>query len=168
MRKMKSPKLLLVSIAFACFALLGGALYFQFTEYMLPCPWCVIQRYTFTAIALICLITAFLPATAYRRGAGLAMLTALFGVGAASWLLWVKAHPSMSCGLDPMESSLNHIPTANLLPFLYKADGLCTTEYDPILGLSIAQWSLLAFIGFSIVLGILAFRRTPMSAARRR
>ena len=156
---MKSSKLLLIAIALACCALLGGALYLQFVEYMLPCPWCVIQRYAFAAIALICLITAFLPATAYRFGAALAYVTAMLGIGAASWLLWVQAHPSVSCGLDPMETSLNHIPTAKLLPFLFKADGLCTTEYDPILGLHIPQWSLLAFIGFAIVLGILAFRR---------
>jgi disulfide bond formation protein DsbB len=157
--KMKSSKLLLVAIALACFALLGGALYLQFAKYMLPCPWCVIQRYAFAAIGLISLVTAFLPAAALKRGAGLSMLTALCGGGAASWLLWVQAHPSVSCGIDPMETSLNHILPARLLPFLFRADGMCTTEYDPILGLSLPQWSLLAFIGLAIVLGILAFRR---------
>ncbi len=127
---MKSPKLLLIAIAAACFALLGAALYLQFVEYMLPCPWCVIQRYLFTAIALICLITAFLPASTTRRGAGLGLLAALSGIGAASWHLWVKAHPSISCGLDPVETSLNRFPTAKLLPFLfagwrYAAPSMC-------------------------------------------
>jgi disulfide bond formation protein DsbB len=156
---MKSPKLLLIAVAIACFALLGVALYLQFVEYMLPCPWCVIQRYLFTAIALICLITAFLPPSATRRGAGLALLAALSGIGAASWHLWVKAHPSISCGLDPVETSLNRFPTAKLLPFLFRPDGECSTEYVPLFGLSIPQWSLLAFIAFAIVLGRLALRR---------
>ncbi|MEN3291800.1 MAG: protein dithiol:quinone oxidoreductase, partial [Burkholderiales bacterium] len=42
--------------------------------------------------------------------------------------------------------------TAELLPFVFKADGLCTTEYAPILGLSIPQWSLLWFAVFAILL----------------
>jgi len=161
---MKSPKLFLLAIAVACFGLLGGALYLQFVEYMLPCPWCVIQRYAFSAIALICLATVMLPAGATRIGAGLGLLTALFGIGAASWHLWVKAHPAISCGLEPLETSLNHIFTANLLPFLYKADGLCSTEYPPILGLSIPQWSLLAFIGFALVLGTIAAPRAAVNS----
>ncbi|MBX9799671.1 MAG: disulfide bond formation protein B, partial [Burkholderiaceae bacterium] len=37
------------------------------------------------------------------------------------------------------------IPTAKLLPFLFQADGLCTTEYAPILGLSLPQWALVWF-----------------------
>jgi disulfide bond formation protein DsbB len=156
---MNSSKLLLIAVALACFGILGAGLYVQFVLFMLPCPWCVIQRYAFAAIALICLISAFLPAAARKLGAGLGMLVALFGIGAAGWLLWVQAHPKVSCGIDPMETSLNHIPTAELLPFLFKADGLCTTQYDPLLGLSVPQWALVAFIGFAIVLGFVAFRR---------
>ena len=87
------------------------------------------------------------------------ILFALAGIGAATWLVWVQAHPSVSCGIDPVETSLNKIPTAKLLPFLFKANGLCTTEYDPILGLSMPVWSLLAFIGMTLVLVFVATRR---------
>lgn len=155
---MKLPKLLLIAIAVTCVGLLAGAVYFQYTAYMLPCPWCIIQRYLYTAIALICVITAFRP-TAIRGGAALGALFGLAGVGAAAWLIWVQAHPSVSCGIDPVETSLNKIPTAKLLPFLFKANGLCTTEYDPIMGLSMPQWSLLAFIGMTVALVFLALRR---------
>ena len=155
---MISPKLLLIAIALTCVGLEAGAVYFQYTAYMLPCPWCIIQRYLFTAIALTCAITAFRPA-ALRRGAALGALFGLAGVGAAAWLVWVQAHPSVSCGIDPVETSLNKIPTAKLLPFLFKANGLCTTEYDPILGLSMPVWSLLAFIGMTLVLVFVATRR---------
>jgi disulfide bond formation protein DsbB len=158
---MKSSKILLIAIAVACLALLGGAVYLQLVRYMLPCPWCVIQRYIFLAIAVICLITALLPASATRIGAALGTLTALGGCGAAGWLVWVQAHPSVSCGIDPMETSLNKIFSAKLLPVLLKADGMCSTEYEPILGVSLPQWSLTAFVVFTIVLGIVAFRRAP-------
>ena len=126
---------------------------------MLPCPLCIIQRYLFAAVALICLLFALLPRGAARSGAGLGLLAALGGAGVAGWHIWVQAHPTVSCGIDPLETSLNTYPTANLLPFLFKADGLCSAGYAPILGLSIPQWSLVWFAIFAIVLGTLFFRR---------
>jgi disulfide bond formation protein DsbB len=134
------------------FALLGVALYLQHMRNMLPCPLCIIQRYAFVAVGIICLVFAMLPRGAVKPGALLGALASLAGAGVAGWHLWVKAHPDVSCGIDPLETSLNRIPAAELMPFLFKADGLCTTEYDPILGLSIPQWSLFWFAVFTIVL----------------
>ena len=88
------------------------------------------------------------------------MVSALTGGGVAVWHMWVKAHPTVSCGIDPMETSLNQIVTAKLLPILFKADGFCSTEYDPILGLSIPQWSFVWFVAFTLMLGWLALRRS--------
>lgn len=156
---MNKTKLTLIGVALVAIALLGAALYLQLAKGMLPCPWCIIQRYIFAAIALICLVAAFLPQGAARAGAGLAFLTSLGGIGAAGWLLWVQANPNVSCGIDPMETSLNKIFTADLLPVLFKADGLCTTEYPPLLGLSVAQWSAVWFVILAIVLGWTALRR---------
>ncbi|HEX2531754.1 MAG TPA: disulfide bond formation protein B [Burkholderiaceae bacterium] len=156
---MKTSKSVLIAVALASLALLGVALYLQFVEKMLPCPLCIIQRYAFAAVALICLITAVLPQSSAKGGAGLGMLAAFTGAGVALWHLWVKAHPAVSCGIDPLETSLNKIPTAKLLPFLFQADGLCTTEYAPIFGLSIPQWSFAWFIAFAVVLGWVTLRR---------
>jgi protein dithiol:quinone oxidoreductase len=156
---MKSSKLALLAVAVASLVLLGVALYMQHVLKMLPCPWCVIQRYVFAAIALICLLFAALPADKTKAGAGLGFIAALFGAGAATWHVWIQAHPTVSCGIDPLETSLNTIPTAKLMPFLFYADGLCTTEYPPLLGLSIPQWALLWFAAFALVLGLIAFKR---------
>ncbi len=156
---MKSTKPALLAVAFASLALLGVALYLQHGMNMLPCPLCVIQRYAFAAVALICIVAALLPARIAKVGAGLGVVAALSGAGVAIYHLWVKAHPSVSCGIDPMETSLNKIPTADLMPFLFFADGLCTTDYPPIIGLSIPQWSLLWFAVFTIVLAWVALRR---------
>jgi disulfide bond formation protein DsbB len=149
---MKTSKPVLLVVAFLSLGLLAYALYLQHVQNMLPCPLCIIQRYAFAAVAVICLVFALLPRTATRLGANLGALAALAGAGVAGWHLWVKAHPAVSCGIDPLETSLNTIPTAELLPFVFKADGLCTTEYAPILGLSIPQWSLLWFAVFAILL----------------
>jgi disulfide bond formation protein DsbB len=149
---MKTSRPVLVIVALVSLALLGFALYLQHVQNMLPCPLCIIQRYAFAAVAVICLLFAMLPRGATRFGASLGVLAALGGAAVAGWHLWVKAHPTVSCGIDPLETSLNKIPTAELLPFMFKADGLCTTEYAPILGLSIPQWSLLWFAVFAVLL----------------
>lgn len=148
---MKSSKFLFLSVAVFCVVILGVALYLQIVEEMLPCPMCIIQRYVFAAIAIVSVIFAFLPPRSARTGAGLGGLLALGGIGAAGWHLWVQAHPGTSCGIDPLETSLNTIPTANLFPTLFKADGLCSTHY-PFLGLSIPLWALICFALIAIVL----------------
>lgn len=156
---MKQTRLILIGVAAVAIALIGTALSLQLSKGMLPCPWCIIQRYIFAAIALICLVAAFLPQGLRRAGAGLGFLVSLGGIGAGGWLLWVQANPSVSCGIDPMETSLNKIFLADLLPALFRADGLCSTQYPPLLGLSVAQWSVVWFAIFAVVLGWVAFRR---------
>lgn len=143
---MKNSKPVLLAVAFVSLALLAVALYLQHVENMLPCPLCVIQRYAFAAIAVICLIAVFLPRGIGKLATALAALTSIAGAGVAAWHMYIKAHPTVSCGIDPLETSLNTIPTAKLLPFLFQADGLCTTEYAPILGLSLPQWALVWFV----------------------
>ena len=149
---MKTSKPVLLAVALISLALLVFALYLQHGRDMLPCPLCILQRYAFAAVAVICLIFVLMPRGATRLGANLGALAALTGAGIAGWHLWVKANPSVSCGIDPLETSLNNIPTAELMPYVFRADGLCTAEYAPILGLSIPQWSLIWFVVFAILL----------------
>jgi disulfide bond formation protein DsbB len=156
---MKLIKPALLSIALIAIALLGVGLYLQFVREMSPCPLCILQRYAFVAVAIFCLIGLVLPAAITRIAASLAALSAIIGAVIAGWHLWVKAHPAVSCGIDPLETSLNKIFTAKLMPFLFQADGFCTTEYDPILGLSIPQWSLIWFALFAVVLASIIMRR---------
>lgn len=157
---MKTSKPVLLAVGAASLALVGFALYLQHMEGQMPCPLCVIQRYIFITLALVCFMFATLPRGATRFGAGLGILTAMAGAGVAGWHVWVKAHPSVSCGIDPLETALNRYPTAELLPFVFKADGLCSAEYPAILGLSNPQWSLIWFISFALILIWAALRRS--------
>ena len=155
---MTTSRKLLLSIAFACFGLLAVALYLQHGMDMLPCPLCVIQRYLFLAVALGCLIGA---AGKPKAGAGIALLGALGGLGVAGKHLYILAHPGLSCGIDPLETALNKVFTAQYLPFLLKADGLCEDATAPFFGLSIPQWSMLGFAVFTLALVWILLRRRP-------
>ncbi len=151
-------KPLLLLTALACIAMLGVGLYLQLVLEMLPCPLCILQRYAFMKVAVLCLIALALPTTGMRVVAGLGALSSMGGAGIAIRHLWVKAHPTISCGIDPLETLLNKLPFAQWYPPLFEADGLCTTEYDPILGLSIPQWALVWFVVFAIVTALIAWR----------
>lgn len=155
------PLLLLISLA--CIGMLAVGLYLQLQLEMLPCPLCILQRYAFVLVALCALLGVVMPARLLWLGAALTSLAALIGAGVAIRHLWVKAHPSVSCGIDPLETSLNEIFSARWFPVLFQADGLCTTEYEPILGLSIPTWALLWFLVFAMLGAIIALisrRRT--------
>ncbi len=157
MSRYAKPLLLLTAIT--CIAMLAVGLYLQQVLDMLPCPLCILQRYAFAAVALACLVTVGLPAPATRIGAALAGAASLTGAGIAIRHLWVKAHPEISCGIDPLETALNKVFIAEWFPTLFQADGLCSTEYAPILGLSIPQWALAWFTVFTIVTGAIALRK---------
>jgi disulfide bond formation protein DsbB len=140
----------LLLIAAVSIALVGAALYLQHVKDMLPCPLCVIQRYLFLGIAIFSLIGAF--AGKIKSLAALALLCALGGLGVVGKHLYVLAHPGFSCGIDPMETALNKIPTATLLPWLFRADGLCEAAQETVFGLNVPQWSAIWFTLLTLAL----------------
>lgn len=156
---MNRTKIALITTALICLGLLLVALYLQLVEKMLPCPLCVMQRYAFIGIGLSCLIALILPRAVRRIGFALGFGSALFGIGSAAYHLWILFHPEVSCGIDPLETGLNKIILADVLPVLLKANGLCDTPYPPIFGLSIPAWALIWFLIFALVLGVLLFSK---------
>lgn len=140
---MPRSRSVLLAICLTSFALVAAAVYLQHAHDMQPCPLCVIQRYLFIGVGLGALIAAL--SGRVRLWAGLALLSALGGLAVVGKHLYVLAHPGFSCGIDPMETTLNTIPTAEYLPWLFRADGLCENATDALFGLSIPQWSALWF-----------------------
>ena len=140
----------LLIISLVSFALVGVAVYLQHAHDMLPCPLCVIQRYLFLATGIGALAGAL--SGKIRAGAGVALLAALGGLAVVGKHLYILAHPGFSCGIDPMETVLNKIPTATILPWLFKAEGLCENATDGLFGLSIPQWSAAWFVLLSLSL----------------
>jgi disulfide bond formation protein DsbB len=147
---MPRSRSILLIISLISFALVGAALYLQHVHDMLPCPLCVIQRYAFLGIGFAALVGAL--GNKIRGGAGMALLAALGGLAVVGKHLYILAHPGFSCGIDPMETVLNKIPTATMLPWLFKAEGLCENATDGLLGLSIPQWSAVWFVLLTLAL----------------
>ena len=153
---MPTNRQVLFAISSISFALIAVALYLQHAMEMRPCPLCVIQRYMFLAIGVCTLVGAI--GAKVRAATILALLAAFGGLVPVGKHLYVIANPGFSCGIDPMETMLNKIPSAEFLPWLFRADGLCEGATDTILGLAIPQWSAVWFVVLTVLLGWVLLR----------
>jgi disulfide bond formation protein DsbB len=66
------PAAVMLLVAGVSLAAIGAALVSQHVFDMQPCPWCVLQRVVFAAIALVALAGAWLPQRLAKAGALLA------------------------------------------------------------------------------------------------
>ena len=139
-----------VVIAIVCLAAVGAALVSQHMFDMQPCPWCVLQRLIFVAIALVCLIGAAIPARAGRIGAAVLVdLLALCGIGAALWQHF-KAAASASCNLTLADKIIGALQLDSLLPDVFSPRASCADAAVSLLGIPYDFWSLALFALCSI------------------
>ncbi|CAH2787626.1 MAG: Periplasmic thiol:disulfide oxidoreductase DsbB, required for DsbA reoxidation [uncultured Paraburkholderia sp.] len=164
--KLRRERSLLVLLGLICLALVASALYLQYFLHEDPCPLCIIQRYFFLLIAIF----VFLDAARFNGWRGvrllevLAALSALAGIVTAVRHVYVQANPGFSCGFDALQPVVDSLPPAHWLPGVFKVAGLCETAYPPILGLTLPQWSLVAFVIAFIPLLLSLLRNRHRSA----
>lgn len=147
MRFELTPRRVFAAFALIPLALLGEALILQHLQGQAPCPLCILQREAFLLVGLIACAAAVHnpPRRVAAIYAALLALVALSGLGVASWHLWSLHHPKFGCGVDVMEQFVNQLPTAKLLPFIFRASGDCAARHDPIFGLLVPEWSFVWF-----------------------
>ena len=140
------PATPLVVVAIVCLAAVGAALVSQHLFDMQPCPWCVLQRLIFVAIAIVCLIGAAVPARAGRVGAGaLAGLLSLSGIAAALWQHF-KAAASASCNLTLADKIISALQLDSLLPDVFAPRASCADAAVSLFGIPYDFWSLALFV----------------------
>ena len=129
----------------------------------LPCPLCVLQRIGYLGIATSCFLAAGL-APLKKPFHLIALLSAVFGMAVAGKQVWLLSHPEVSCGIDPLEVWINQFQLAQSLPWLFKADGLCTAKLPAIFGLQVPEWSLLWFCVLLLILTFTFFKKAKTRA----
>jgi len=149
-------------ICLACVGMLAFGMYLQHVVGLEPCPMCVVQRYALVAVGLF----AGLAAAVQGRGAraSWAVLALVASVGGAitaarqSWLQW-NPPEFVSCGRD-IYGMIESFPLQRALPMIFKGSGDCSKIDWTFLGLSIANWSFVAFAVFGLLLiGLLISKR---------
>ena len=148
------------TLAVVALGLIGVALLLQHVVGLDPCPLCIFQRIAYFAFALFALIAAWLsPRTASRWFGGLALLSALAGVGVAGRHVWLQMNPQgMSCG-PGLAAMLENFPLTDVLPKVFRGSGDCSESAWTLLGLTIADWSLLWFVILSAATIYILFAR---------
>lgn len=160
---MSSKRYVLISLL--CLGLVVSAVILQQVGYQgvnfLPCPLCILQRVAYLTIACFCLL-ALIMRPFRRLFHCLATLSSIFGLFIASRQVWLISHPEGSCGIDPLEVWINQFHLANRLPWLFKADGLCSAQLPAIFGMQVPEWSLFWFGLLSIVLAVPLLKKSKL------
>lgn len=153
-----TPRPMFALLAAACFGLLGFGLILQSVEQVEPCPMCIMQRYAFATVGLLALLAALLVprGRALWGWCGAIALAAATGLGIAARQSWLQWYPPEFAECGPgLEFMLNSFPLAQVLPMIFQGSGDCSKVDWTFLGLSIANWALLAFAGTLIWLAAL-------------
>lgn len=140
---------LLLAMAALCVAAVGIALVSQHVYDMQPCPWCILQRIIYLAIALLCLIAAAVSAAIPRRVIGvLTLLLALSG-GASALYQELVASTSASCNLTFADKVISALGLDGAYPPLLQVTANCSDAAVSVLGVPYAYWSLALFIAIA-------------------
>ncbi len=143
---LKRPALLLSGAAALSVAAVGAALVSQHVYGMEPCPWCILQRVIFLAIALACLL-----GLASRRLAGaMILLLSLCGVAAALWQHF-KAAASSSCVMTVADKIVSAMKLDSLWPEVFLARASCADAAVSLWGVPYDFWSLSLFLVLAVI-----------------
>lgn len=140
-----SPRTLLLGIAAGGLAAVGTGLVSQHVYGLQPCPWCILQRMIFLAIAA----AAVLALAWSRRGAYLAAAAgvdalATTGIAAGAWQHFVAAQ-SKSCALTLADRIVSGSGLDRLLPEVFEVRATCFEAAITMLGVPYEFWSLALF-----------------------
>ncbi len=145
-----------------CAGLIGWALWLQYGEGLDPCPLCMFQRVCVIAVGVLFLIAAVhnpeRPGAAFY--ALLTLLVAGAGAGFAGRQIWLQALPKdqvPACGMG-LSYMMESMPWLDVITRVLKGSGECAEKAWVFLGLSIAGWTFVFFVGM-IVAAIALIRR---------
>ena len=139
---------LIVPCALVAFAVMLTTVY-----QVAACPLCIVQRMLYLVIAVAALFGAALASEPGVRvfAALLQMIIAAAGAAIAGYQIYLQQHPfSASCGDGSSWWERLVEQAGQLIPLLFKAEGLCSESTWPLFGISIVEWSALAFAGLFI------------------
>lgn len=145
------PQQLWLLLGLAAAGLVAGSLVLTTWLDLHPCHLCIFQRLLFIKIAVLCGLAGLLSGGWSRLAGFLTLPLSALGIGVATYQSWLQIQPpgSISCvGGEPglIERLVEWL--GQRLPELFLATGFCEEEELVILGLSLANWALVAFATF--------------------
>ncbi|HEY8857282.1 MAG TPA: disulfide bond formation protein B [Rugosibacter sp.] len=151
--RVASSRWLLAAIGLSAFGLVTAGLALARTLNLAACPLCILQRMLYLALAMESIVAFFLARQpiAGRLSTLLMSITALTGVSVAAYQTWLQRFAKgVSCTADQPWWEHFVYWAGEQYPWLFESTGLCSEAGWKFLGLSIAEWSLIAFTTFTI------------------
>ena len=150
-------------ICLACVLMLAFGLYLQHVVGLEPCPMCIVQRYALVLVAVFTGLAAVFRSRGLQvTGGVLALVSAIGGAytaAAQSWLQWYPPEV-VSCGRD-LYGMIETFPLKRALPMIFRGGGDCSKVDWSLFGLTLANWSFVAFFVLAVLLLVLIFRKRP-------
>jgi disulfide bond formation protein DsbB len=148
-----NPRIWFFLGSLSCFSMLGIGAYLQFVENLEPCPLCISQRIAILLLGLLFLIAAIHnPAPkGIKIYSILGTLAALGGGSISARHVWIQhlppnEVPECSPGLEYV---FQNFPLADTIKLMLNGTGECAKVDWTLLGMSIPEWTLLAFLGLA-------------------
>ncbi len=149
-----SSRRLYAFILLCCIGLLSYALYTQYYDGLHPCPLCITQRAFFVLAGTVALISLILHPQQIGRyiSGGLMLLCCILGGSVAYRQVWLQGLPPEqvpACG-PSLEYMFSNLPFGEAFQTLMLGDGNCAEIVWTLWGLSMPNWSMIAFIGLGL------------------
>ena len=150
-----TPRVCNLVCGIACVLLLLYGYYLEIFLNLPPCPLCVLQRFVIALLGIAFLAAAMQDPKrrAARVYGGYIAVVAAIGVSIAGrhvWLVHMASDGAETC-LPGLGYLLNALPIAETLRLVLLESGNCGGTVWSFLGLSIPEWTLIAFIGFGVI-----------------
>jgi protein dithiol:quinone oxidoreductase len=163
-RLFASPTRIALLLGLACAGLVGASFFVQHVMGIEPCPLCVIQRFTYLGLVPVFFAAAMVRADGRLQRAlfWTAAFLTLSGIGVAGYQTYLQLFPPQvvaRCGAG-LTYMLENLSITDLLARLFQASGDCSDASFKVLGLTLAQASLIIFFSFTLFLAILLRRQT--------
>jgi disulfide bond formation protein DsbB len=160
--KLRKAKIRLVwiALALACVAAVCASLGLTRWMALSVCELCVVQRLLFMLVAALALLIAALPDGRRARWipGGLAIGFVALGLGLAAYQSWLYRQPPNAAACADGFARLMDYPLEWLglqFPVLFLSNGVCEEQGLAMLGLPLANWTLMAFAA-CLMLGVWA------------
>lgn len=138
-----------------CAMMISVALFMQYYMLLEPCPLCIFQRVAVMIIGGLFLLGALHnPSSSFgRRSYGQLIVLAAIGGGAISarqsWLQHLPPEKVPECG-PGLSYWMDNLPFTTVLSKVFEGSGECAEVQWTLFGLSIPEWTLIAFIVFCL------------------
>lgn len=133
-------------------SMIGVALFFQYYMYLDPCPLCITQRVVVIALGVLFLLAAIQGPVSWGRRVygfllGIVSFIGLIVAGRHVWLQHLPPDQVPECG-PGLEFWINNLPAQEVIQKVFQGSGECAEVVFTFIGLSIPEWSFIAFTLF--------------------